>query len=393
MRAGRSRELRLGVGLDGGAGWHPAAWRSEHVDASRLFTAGYVAEQVRLAESGGLDLVTMHDAFGLQPGGAERFRGRLDPVLTLAAVAPLTHSIGLVAGHRHDPHRAVPRRQEHRHPRPRQRRAGRMVADGRPPARPRPTCSAASRPAPPPSCTPRRPTSSRSSRRLWDSWEDDAVIRDVADRPLRRPRQAPLRRLRRPVLQRAGPVDHAPVAAGPAARRRRRHHAGGRWPWRRAQADVSSSRPPTSRRRAPRATTCAARSSAAGRDPDDVTVLATVDVAARRRPPRARSPSRPGSTALAGPSSPPTRRRRSPAPAPAWPTCSTTWFRSGRGRRRSLVRPRVPRSTLAQLVDRTSCPPCAAAACSAPPERASCCAHRFGLDRPANRYAAAAGRA
>ena len=55
--------------------------------------------------------------------------------------------------------------------------------------------------------------------RLWDSWEDDAVIRDLAHRPLRRPRPPALHRLRRRVLLREGPLDHAAQPAGPPARR------------------------------------------------------------------------------------------------------------------------------------------------------------------------------
>ena len=57
-------------------------------------------------------------------------------------------------------------------------------------------------------------------RRLWDSWEDDAEIRDVAIGPLRRPGQAALHRLRRGQVLRPGTVDHAEAAAGSTDRRR-----------------------------------------------------------------------------------------------------------------------------------------------------------------------------
>ncbi|MGX1159104.1 alkanesulfonate monooxygenase SsuD/methylene tetrahydromethanopterin reductase-like flavin-dependent oxidoreductase (luciferase family) [Pseudarthrobacter sp. SLBN-100] len=61
------------------------------------------------------------------------------------------------------------------------------------------------------------------SRRLWDSWEDDAVIRDVAHRPLHRRGQAALcgvrnsGRFRRPCLLGEGPLHHPEAAAGTAA--------------------------------------------------------------------------------------------------------------------------------------------------------------------------------
>ncbi len=60
----------------------------------------------------------------------------------------------------------------------------------------------------------RRPTSSRSSRRLWDSWEDDAEIRDVATGTVHRPRQGALHRLRGSMVLGEGTVDHAQAPQG-----------------------------------------------------------------------------------------------------------------------------------------------------------------------------------
>ena len=57
-------------------------------------------------------------------------------------------------------------------------------------------------------------------RRLWDSWEDDAEIRDVATGRFVDRDEAALHRLRGAAVQRQGPVDHPAAAAGPAARRR-----------------------------------------------------------------------------------------------------------------------------------------------------------------------------
>jgi alkanesulfonate monooxygenase SsuD/methylene tetrahydromethanopterin reductase-like flavin-dependent oxidoreductase (luciferase family) len=96
--------LHLAVALEG-AGWHPAAWRLPEARASELFTAGYWADLVREAEHGLLDFVTIEDSLGVQSsrydrpdtdGRTDRVRGRLDAVLIAARVAPLTSGIGLV---------------------------------------------------------------------------------------------------------------------------------------------------------------------------------------------------------------------------------------------------------------------------------------------------------
>ncbi|GAA3286776.1 LLM class flavin-dependent oxidoreductase [Dactylosporangium vinaceum] len=87
--------LHLAVALDG-AGWHPAAWREESARTEELFTADYWLGLVRRAEEGALDFVTIEDSHGLAPGGAGNVRGHLDALLIAARVAPLTSRIGLV---------------------------------------------------------------------------------------------------------------------------------------------------------------------------------------------------------------------------------------------------------------------------------------------------------
>ncbi|HYQ64552.1 LLM class flavin-dependent oxidoreductase [Actinophytocola sp.] len=79
--------LHLAVALDG-AGWHPAAWREPDARPTELFTARYWTDLVREAQRGLLDLVTFEDSFGLP--------ARLDATLIAAAVAPRTSGIGLV---------------------------------------------------------------------------------------------------------------------------------------------------------------------------------------------------------------------------------------------------------------------------------------------------------
>jgi len=94
--------LHLGVALDG-AGWHPSAWREPDAHPTGLFELPYWLGLVRLAESAGIDLVTIEDSFGLQSAGygaleqrQDEVRGRLDALLLATAIAPHTSRIGLV---------------------------------------------------------------------------------------------------------------------------------------------------------------------------------------------------------------------------------------------------------------------------------------------------------
>ncbi|MFD7941606.1 LLM class flavin-dependent oxidoreductase, partial [Streptomyces sp. NPDC059744] len=97
-----SSSLHLAVALDG-AGWHPAAWREPVARPGDLLTAEYWADIVTEAEHGLLDFVTIEDALGLQSSRftepdsrTDQVRGRLDAVLIAARVAPLTRHVGLI---------------------------------------------------------------------------------------------------------------------------------------------------------------------------------------------------------------------------------------------------------------------------------------------------------
>ncbi|WP_330462042.1 LLM class flavin-dependent oxidoreductase [Streptomyces sp. NBC_00820] len=86
-----------------GTGWHPASWREPVARPRELFTAGYWAALVAEAEAGLLDFVTIEDELApqstrfLEPDArTDQVRGRLDAVLVAARVAPLTRHIGLV---------------------------------------------------------------------------------------------------------------------------------------------------------------------------------------------------------------------------------------------------------------------------------------------------------
>ncbi|MGV4985940.1 LLM class flavin-dependent oxidoreductase [Streptomyces sp. NRAIS4] len=94
--------LHLAVALDG-TGWHPASWREPVARPRDLLTAGYWADLVAEAERGLLDFVTFEDGLGPQSSHfldpderTDQVRGRLDAVLIASRVAPLTRHIGLV---------------------------------------------------------------------------------------------------------------------------------------------------------------------------------------------------------------------------------------------------------------------------------------------------------
>ena len=94
--------LHLAVALDG-AGWHPAAWREPDARPDRLFTAAYWVDLAQQAERGLLDFVTIEDGLDLQSDDrlrrderTDRVRGRLDAVLIAARAAPRTRRIGFL---------------------------------------------------------------------------------------------------------------------------------------------------------------------------------------------------------------------------------------------------------------------------------------------------------
>ncbi|WP_371564002.1 LLM class flavin-dependent oxidoreductase [Streptomyces canus] len=94
--------LHLAVALDG-TGWHPASWREPEARPRDVLTAGYWADLVAEAERGLLDFVTIEDGLGPQSSHfldpderTDQVRGRLDAVLIASRIAPLTRHIGLV---------------------------------------------------------------------------------------------------------------------------------------------------------------------------------------------------------------------------------------------------------------------------------------------------------
>jgi alkanesulfonate monooxygenase SsuD/methylene tetrahydromethanopterin reductase-like flavin-dependent oxidoreductase (luciferase family) len=92
----------LSAALDG-AGWHPAAWREPRGRPGELLTGRYWADLAAEAERGLLDFVTIEDGLSLQSSRyrspdsrTNEVRGRLDSVLIAARIAPLTRHVGLI---------------------------------------------------------------------------------------------------------------------------------------------------------------------------------------------------------------------------------------------------------------------------------------------------------
>ena len=177
--------MHLAVALEG-AGWHGAAWRAPGARPAELFSASYWIELAREAERGCLDFLTIEDSLAMQSAKpfvaddrTDQVRGRPDAVLVASLLAPLTDAIGLVPTvgmtHTEPFHVAIAiATLDHAS-------AGRAGWRAQLSARPDEAALVG-----------RRAISDVEQlfdeaadvvevvRALWDSWEDDAIIRDVA---------------------------------------------------------------------------------------------------------------------------------------------------------------------------------------------------------------------
>jgi alkanesulfonate monooxygenase SsuD/methylene tetrahydromethanopterin reductase-like flavin-dependent oxidoreductase (luciferase family) len=163
--------LVLAVALDGG-GHHPAA------EAADPFDAGYWARLAAIAERGGVDLVTVEDTFGA-PRRRDPVTARPDAALVAARVAPLTRHLGLVpvitTTHTEPFHVAsITATLDHIS-------RGRAGWQPRVSVRPEEADLVGARPAPSgDEAFAEAAEVVDVVRRLWDSWEDDAIVKDVA---------------------------------------------------------------------------------------------------------------------------------------------------------------------------------------------------------------------
>ena len=181
------RPLLLGAEIDG-AGRHPAAWRLPGADAgadpgagpaARWFGPARAERLAAAADAADLDLLVVPDAFAPRSRRAGEFRGRLDAVALTARLAPGTSRVGLVpvvttthtepfhtskalatldlvSGGRAGWQVGVSTTAEEA------AAFGRRAAPGEEEAWAEASDAA------------------EVVRRLWDSWEDDAVVRDAA---------------------------------------------------------------------------------------------------------------------------------------------------------------------------------------------------------------------
>jgi alkanesulfonate monooxygenase SsuD/methylene tetrahydromethanopterin reductase-like flavin-dependent oxidoreductase (luciferase family) len=179
--------LHLGVALDG-YGWHPHAWRTTLAAdpaTESVLSGRYWAGLAATAERGLLDFLTIDDTLMPQPGRREpisprRLAGRGDAVLVAARIAPATRHIGLI------PVATV----THTEPFHLSKAIATLdhVSHGRAGWQPRVSSTAHEA-----ALFGRRQASADVDelfdeaadavevvRRLWDSWEDDAIIRDAA---------------------------------------------------------------------------------------------------------------------------------------------------------------------------------------------------------------------
>ncbi|MBH0779553.1 LLM class flavin-dependent oxidoreductase [Nocardia bovistercoris] len=164
----------IGIELDGD-GDHPAAWRRARQRPDRLLTGDTVRTRVLAAENAGFTFATFADS--IVPG--EQTPGRVDAVTRAAFVAATTSTIGLVPAvattYAEPFHTASQIASLDYAARGRAGWLAEPTADPRAAATwGRPTVTA------PTDLAREQRDSIEVARRLWDSWEDDAVIRDYA---------------------------------------------------------------------------------------------------------------------------------------------------------------------------------------------------------------------
>jgi alkanesulfonate monooxygenase SsuD/methylene tetrahydromethanopterin reductase-like flavin-dependent oxidoreductase (luciferase family) len=181
----------LAVALDG-VGWHPAAWREADVDARDVFGPRYWVGLIQEAEWAGLDFVTIEDSLLLQStsakhpeGRTDRVLGRLDAVLVAARVAPETARVGIIpvatTTHTEPFHVSKAIATLDYVSRGRAGFQARISPTGLEAAQfgRRAIGDAAPDGAQVPGLMDEAADFVEVVRRLWDSWEDDAEIRDV----------------------------------------------------------------------------------------------------------------------------------------------------------------------------------------------------------------------
>ncbi len=172
------RRLITAIEIDG-AGGHPAAWRGAEVDPAAILTGELALRAVQRADAAGVDIATFADALEAPEDVPDRVSVRLDALGLAARIAPATERIGLL------PTITVT------HTEPFHVQAsvatldyvssgrGGWIADVSSSAE---AAAVIGRREPAPAVDTWREARYvvDVSRHLWDSWEDDAIIRDAS---------------------------------------------------------------------------------------------------------------------------------------------------------------------------------------------------------------------
>ncbi|TCC10850.1 LLM class flavin-dependent oxidoreductase [Kribbella soli] len=173
-----SRGLITAIEIDG-AGGDPGAWRGPEVDPRAILTGELAVRAAQRAEAAGVDLVTFADALEAPDDVLDQVSVRLDALGLAARVAPVTQRIGLLptitVTHTEPFHvQASVATLDHISG----GRAG-WIADVSTSAE---AAAVIGRREPAPAAETWREARYvvDAGRRLWDSWEDDAIIRDAA---------------------------------------------------------------------------------------------------------------------------------------------------------------------------------------------------------------------
>jgi alkanesulfonate monooxygenase SsuD/methylene tetrahydromethanopterin reductase-like flavin-dependent oxidoreductase (luciferase family) len=162
-----------------GAGGDPAAWRGSEVDPRAILTGELALRAVQRAEAAGIDLATFADALEAPADVPGEVSVRLDGLGLAARIAPVTQRIGLLptitVTHTEPFHvQASVATLDHI-----SGGRGGWIADVSSSAE---AAAVIGRRAPAAAADTWREARYvvDVSRRLWDSWEDDAIIRDAA---------------------------------------------------------------------------------------------------------------------------------------------------------------------------------------------------------------------
>ncbi|TDW88840.1 LLM class flavin-dependent oxidoreductase [Kribbella sp. VKM Ac-2566] len=162
-----------------GAGGDPGAWRGPEVDPRAILTGELAVRAAQRAEAAGVDLATFADALEAPDDVPDRVSVRLDALGLAARVAPVTQRIGLLptitVTHTEPFHvQASVATLDHISG----GRAG-WIAEVSTSAE---AAAVIGRREPAPAAETWREARYvvDAGRRLWDSWEDDAIIRDAA---------------------------------------------------------------------------------------------------------------------------------------------------------------------------------------------------------------------